>query len=442
MSCFSMRFLIRNDLTILLGLYFFSLPLGKTLWYPLFVMAFVGAVLFFRELFFEKKLSEGSLVLLNGGALIFVPALLSLLTSIDYSRSMTFIGTYPLFFLAGYFIYRRTTELASLKKLLYSLLTIFTLWGALVFWQFVDPSSPFSSNGGSHYQGIFSPNSLVKSSLGLGFILGTAFAFIVTGLWSLRRYKLSAVAAAVLILLCILSGTRSSWVSLLFVFVSGLAILLKQNYEDFYSLLLSSKRRVASTIVVISITLLVSFLTLQNTPKFTQTVKAFDTFSYENLDVALSGRVSLWDDAVEVGKTSPLTGVGVDNFRYAQPLLNEPAGQEWGWISDADPKSGHSLIGASHTHQFLLEAWAGAGAIGVIGLLLMYVYLARFTIQAIKNSSLVAIGTLLSFWAAFQPFNTQNNLYGGWTTAWYWVWLGLAVGFVYRSKTKANQPTD
>ena len=437
-----MRFLIRNDLPILLGLYFFLLPIGKTLWFPLFIMALVGGVLFFREFFFEKKVAEGSRVLLIGGSLIFVPAVLSLLTSIDHLRTLAFISTYPLFFLAGYFIYRRTSDLPSLTKLLYPLLTIFIFWGTLVFWQFIDPSSPFNSNNGSHYQGIFSPNSLVKSSLGLGFILGTAFAFIVTGLWSIRRYKMSVASAAALVLLCILSGTRSSWVSLLFVFVSSLAILLKHNYEKIYSLFLSSKKRMTSTVVVVAITLLVSFLTLQNTPKFIQTMKAFDSFSYENLDVALSGRVSLWEDAVEVGKTSPLTGVGVDNFRYAQPLLNEPAGQKWGWIKEADPKSGHSLIGASHTHQFLLEAWAGAGVIGVIGLLLSYVYLARFTIRAIKNSSLVGIGALLSFWAAFQPINTQNNLYGGWTTAWYWVWLGLAVGFVYRSRTKANQPTN
>ncbi len=45
-----MRFLIRNDLTILLRLYFFSLPLGKTLWYPLFVMAMVGMYLLVKEI--------------------------------------------------------------------------------------------------------------------------------------------------------------------------------------------------------------------------------------------------------------------------------------------------------------------------------------------------------------------------------------------------------
>ena len=227
-----LKVLQQNDFVILLSLYFFLLPIGKTLWYPLFVMAIVGGVLFFKEVFLEKKLAEGSRVLLIGGSLIFAPAVLSLLTSIDHSRTLTFISTYPLFFLAGYFIYRRTSDLPSLKKLLYPLLSIFILWGILVIWQFVDPSSPFNSNDGTHYQGIFSPNSLVKSSLGLGFILGTAFAFIVTGLWSIHRYKMSIAAAAVLILLCILSGTRSSWVSLLFVFLSGLAILFKQNYEN------------------------------------------------------------------------------------------------------------------------------------------------------------------------------------------------------------------
>jgi hypothetical protein len=44
-----MHALRKHDFTILLTLYFFLLPIGKTLWYPLFIMACIGSVLFYRE---------------------------------------------------------------------------------------------------------------------------------------------------------------------------------------------------------------------------------------------------------------------------------------------------------------------------------------------------------------------------------------------------------
>ena len=40
----------KHDFTILLTLYFFLLPMGKTLWYPLLVMAIIGGVLFYQEM--------------------------------------------------------------------------------------------------------------------------------------------------------------------------------------------------------------------------------------------------------------------------------------------------------------------------------------------------------------------------------------------------------
>ena len=209
-----MRFLRKHDFTLLLCLYFFLLPIGKTLWYPLFIMAIIGGTMFFKEVR-TASLEPGTKWLLGIGACIWIPAVLSTPGSIDVGRSMVFVGTYPLFFLAGYFLYKRLKQGVSIVPSLYIISSIALLWGTLAVWQYLDPTNPFGP-GGSHNQGMHTPNNpYYDGGLMMGVIMRSLFAFISIGLWARGHFVIALLAGLFIVGLCWISGTRSSWVSVI-----------------------------------------------------------------------------------------------------------------------------------------------------------------------------------------------------------------------------------
>ncbi|NRQ01158.1 O-antigen ligase [Marinobacterium sp. xm-d-530] len=419
-----MRFLIRNDLTILLGLYFFSLPLGKTLWYPLFVMAMVGAYLLVKEIR-DGGFSLGTKWLLFGGFFIWVPAIFSMINTVDFGRTLQFIGTYPLSFLAGYFIYNRLSDGVNVMSSVYVISVIVAFWGVLAIWQYVDPSNPFGP-GGSHNQGIHTrDNPFVDGGLMMGVILGSLFSFLVFALWARGLNLLAIFFGLFIICLVYISGTRSAWLSVLVTLCAVPVVALLRGFKP------SLKTYVVSLCLFSAVAIAGVFAYQQPglQIKLNQTLTVFSNPTREGLDNTLSGRVDIWDDAIQLGLSSPIVGTGVNNFRYAQPLLPDPAGTRW--ITEWN-KDGHELKGPSHTHQILLEAWSGAGVLGLVGLLAFFVWLARTTIQVGKTGSLLAVGALVALWAGFFPFNTHNNFYGGWMSAWFWVWMGISAGLIFR----------
>lgn len=74
------------------------------------------------------------------------------------------------------------------------------------------------------------------------------------------------------------------------------------------------------------------------------------------VDVALAGRVPIWETATRMARAHPVNGVGVRSFRYAYPSYAEP-GDPW-----VDPV--HNT-GAAHAHQIVLELVTETGVIGL-----------------------------------------------------------------------------
>jgi len=424
----AIRFLKSYDLTILLSLYFFLLPIGKTLWYPLFVMAIIGGCILFKELK-NGSPTSGTKWLLLGGSFVWVPAILSLINTVDVGRTFQFIGTYPLFFLAGYFIYKRLSAGVSVMPAVYVISAIVVFWGALAIWQYVDPQNPFGP-GGSHNQGIHTrDNPFVDGGLMMGVILGSLFAFLVFALMARGFTVLSIILGLFMIGLVYISGTRSAWLSVLVTLAAVPVVVLLRGFKP------SLKTYVVSLLLIVTVLFAGVFAYQQPglQVKLNQTLTVFSNPSREGLDRTLSGRVDIWDDAIQLGFSSPIVGTGVNNFRYAQPLLPDPAGTRW--ISQWN-KDGHELKGPTHTHQILLEAWSGAGSLGLIGLIMYFVWLARTSIQIGKTGSLLAVGALVALWSGFFPLNTHNNFYGGWMSAWFWMWMGISAGLIFKKEKK------
>ena len=170
--------------------------------------------------------------------------------------------------------------------------------------------------------------------------------------------------------------------------------------------------------------------------KIDDVINAFAHSDIESINRALSGRLDIWKDAINVGLLHPLTGAGADNFRFAQPLVAAPDSM---WIKEVLDNGEYRLRGAFHTHQFLMDAWAGTGAIGIVGMVLFYSGLAILLFKALRLGDEIAIGSMTAVWVVVFPLSVHNNLFGSWMSAWIWIWLGLALGSLY--KTQFNSET-
>ena len=434
----TVRFLKNHEFTLLFCFFYFLLGVGVTLWYPLFVMCVIGAFLFYAELRSHTGLTAESRWLLKIGACFLVPALISLPTSLDQLRTLKYILTYPLFMLAGYYLYRRVSAGVAIKPVIYFMILTILLWGAFSVWQFLDPNSPFSTRQG-HYQGIHSrSNEWVDGDLMLGTILASSVLFICAYLWVNGRKFASVIFFGLVVILILLAGVRSAWVSTLFVFLVIFAIGIYVSSG-------SVKSKILSTCLATCVSVGVVWATFSVSPylqsRWNQTTAAFSDISAHNLDSALSGRWVIWQDAVAVGLKRPLTGSGANTFRFAPPaLLDQPKSetQFFNKVDNSDPN--FRQTGAFHAHQALLDVFSGTGFPGLIGMILACTMIAGLTLRVWRTGDLTAIASIIGWWAAFLPFNTHYNFYGGWSTAWFWVWLGLAVGFFMRQKQqKANQ---
>jgi O-antigen ligase len=423
----------RHDFTILLCAYFFLLPMGKTLWYPLLVMAIIGGFILARELRSEEGLTGGTKWLLFGGACIYIPALASMLNTVDAGRTGVFLGSYPLFFLAGYFIYKRLANGIKIMPAVWIITAIVGIWGILAVWQYLDPTNNPFGPGVTHNQGIHNrDNQFVDGGLMMGVILGSLFAFLSIAIWSKGKHLAALVIGICIAGLIFISGTRSAWASVMvsiaavpvYAWISG----LRPNLKHFL---------VAGLAFI-----MIGFggYKLYQQPglstKLNQTLIFFQNPNWDSLDRTLSGRLTIWTDAVNLGKSSPLVGYGVNNFRFSQPLV---APENSRWVNDFSDRSDiHKEKGASHTHQMFLEAWSGAGSLGVLGLLIYFLFLAKTSINVSKAGNLVAAGALIALWAGFFPLNTHNNFYGGWMNAWFWVWMGISAGLIFRKTNEVE----
>ena len=409
--------------------YFFLLPVSKAMWLPLLIMAVWGALGFISELK-NKDVLSGTRWLMTAASFIYLPALVSLFGSIDAERTGKFLVGFPLLFLAAYFIFRGVRSIRSEKSLIVGLAVIVLFWGITVLWQILDPSNPFGPSHGARYQGIHTPdNPLFDGSLMLGAILGGLLPFIVLSLYEFGMRRRAWAMGSLIIVLILLSGTRSAWISSIFCFCSFV-------FLSFYRK--SQKKRVLVTRlvgIVVSVALIgVAGLQVGGLKdRINKTLIAFDGGSKEAIDEALSWRITIWEDAIALGNERPFTGYGVNNYRYAVPMLDSPKSARF----LSEDKSGRPK-GASHTHQIVLETLAGAGWIGVLGLFGFYLFLLRTTLRAFSTASLSCVGALLAIWASFLPLNTHNNFYGGWMIAWFWVWMGIAAGLLFRKVEPAK----
>ena len=418
---------------ILFVFFIFVLPIGNLLWLPLLLMCGFGAVYVFKlaATKIQPSRDERGFFLVFGA--FFIPALLSIFNSADVERTLNYLLTLPLFALAGLYAFISLKSSSSLGLIARVVLGLVLVAFAAQLWELLDPTSPFGHGTGGRYHGLFA--SAFGGNLKLPFI-AVALCMFCIGVFVEERSKwLIGLSSFVMITIVVLSGTRMVWLSLIylvgFVLIAGLIFKGKNSLKYFVPAILALASIVGGSILVAKNTALMD--------RVNQSIVMFTDFNYQNVNYALSNRLPMWETTIRMGIESPYVGTGANAWRYAYP--NYVPESSTGDLVELDPEQRPRAL-YLFPHQHVLEVFASAGLIGLVGLMIFYTILLKLTIRAYQTRNAVAFFTALGFWSYFFPLNTHHAIYSSWLTGWLWLWIGIIFGLVSRMPTNSGGKSE
>ena len=243
-------------------------------------------------------------------------------------------------------------------------------------------------------------------NLKLGLVLASLSPFLLFPL--ARRFGTGGwVAGAVAIgIVVLLAGARASWVTFALVLVfSGWRLLGWKRLLAVF----------AGGAVVLTALALVSPQVRDRVERTAQLATADES----GVDMALSGRLTIWKAALCMVRESPVNGVGVRGFR--QVYADHAVDGDW-LLEDG---------GAFHAHQLLLEVATETGAIGVLGWLAGLALLWRSARRRPAAARGQAWPVLLALAAMCFPLNTHYAFYSSWWGLFFWWLLAVAVAALH-----------
>lgn len=232
----------------------------------------------------------------------------------------------------------------------------------------------------------------------LGPVLALLLPFVLVGLQKKNKW-LRWSLVAVLILVILLSGTRSAWLMMAFVLAM---------YWWFHV----KGRRWLLLLKVAAMGLLASVVLWQVSDDFqdrmNRSVAAFQG-DVSGLDFALADRLPIWQTAINMFQTHPINGVGPRAFRKAYA----------DFASDEDVWMAQNTRGL-HAHHWFLELLAETGLLGLLLFILMAFKLMGMMWKNKNEPTVWAPSVALL--AAFLPVVSLYSLFSSfWSLCLWWV---------------------
>ena len=204
---------------------------------------------------------------------------------------------------------------------------------------------------------------------------------------------------ALLLLVVVLSGTRSAWLMAAFVMLGFWWTQVKG-------------RRLLLMVKSILFVALASALLWQFSPDFQQRIeRSAAVFQGDSagLDFALADRLPIWETAWKMFKSHPINGVGPRAFRKAYP---EYASGDDVWIENNTR--------GLHAHHWFLELLAETGLLGLLLFTAMAFILIQMMLKNKQNEHLWAPAVALA--AAFLPLVSLYSMFSSfWSLCLWWV---------------------
>ncbi|WP_154224600.1 O-antigen ligase family protein [Marinicella rhabdoformis] len=207
------------------------------------------------------------------------------------------------------------------------------------------------------------------------------------------------LVVAVLLLVIVLSGTRSAWLMAAFVMLAFWWTQVKG-------------RRLVLMVKSMLFLMVATLLLWKVSPDFKQRLeRSAAVFQGDSagLDFALADRLPIWQTAWEMIKAHPLNGVGPRAFRKAYP---DYAASNDVWLAQNTQ--------GLHAHHWLLEVMAETGVFGLLLFSAMAFILIQIMIKHKSNQCLWAPAVALV--AAFLPVVSLYSIFSSfWSMCLWWV---------------------
>ena len=366
----------------------FSIPFS-VLEFAIYVVAILFIWQYHKEV--KKQLSSFSLQSsIFWVALIIVGLSASVMISPDVPRSLGILKGWfvaPMLFVSMVYIYAKTLAGKRKQAFINDIIAVLAIAGAVIaliaLGYYVAANTTFDGRLTAFYQ---SPNQLAM------FLVPTFFAalFVKTPYCKVKNIGVTLIALAILL-------TQS--LGALIGIAAGLGVLLVQKYRK--------NMKKAYILGIIGTSLLLPLLSL--IPQAHTYIS--DTFGERS---SIAARMQIWESALDIGKSSPILGIGPGVFQeyYLENQEKYPPYLEWA---------------VPHPHNIFLTFWLYAGIFGAIGMIALTAYVLAHTQHPFVNTTLLAI------------------IAHGAVDATYWsgelsviAWLMLVLGIVHQNGTQAD----
>ena len=328
---------------------------------------------------------------------LWLPLLCALPDAANLSRASQTVFPYLRFLFAGLFIIQELSR--DRRRIEFVLAGVFFI---VLFWC-LDASLQFFLGQnllGYPYRsgditGMFYPKNTISHFCSA--LSGLCFFYILRHSAKSRAVWL---ALAPLFFVVLLGGRRAAWIML---------ALSASAFVVYACLAASNKRTMLTYTGLASLCLgaLLSLTILFHEPtnfRFKQTLGLFSG-DYKTMDIAVSGRLPLWQTAVTAFKLNPLNGIGPRGYRY---VYQDYSSAEDYWLNQ------------THPHLHILEIMAETGLIGLGGYFL-FLYLLLRGFMRRKNQA-AEFPYLLPVLVALFPLNAHLAFYGSiWASVSWWL---------------------
>jgi O-antigen ligase len=219
-----------------------------------------------------------------------------------------------------------------------------------------------------------------------------------------------ALSFALLLGAVMIAGMRAGWLTMALVLGTYMLLMLKRENREL--------RRTVFTIPALAVIVLsVSYFASPLFQERLNVTHAFTSGGEQTLDASSMERVPIFRAALKMYREHPVNGVGVRAFPAAYMVYAEPG--------DVHIEKSAGKSGATHAHNVVLEVMADTGSIGLLGLLLAILFLARLHRKTMPGERHDAFPFALAIVLILFPLNSHFAIYGTYTSSLIWFQAGL-----------------
>lgn len=388
----------RGSIAVVASLAFLGLlPFGGLYNVPLLVLCGLG-LLHLASRPREALGDEGLRLLLVLFLCIWLPMTIAAVDAVNPVHAWRKVGSFLVLFLAGAYVATALRRRVDLQRLLVGVLVICVFWSVDATWQFMRGFNllGFPYEGG-RVSGIFHPD------LKLGIVLVTMSPFVFEAMRRLARRSAWVLLALIPFFAAIaLSGSRSSWIVLLFVLAGQGWYLFRWAEGPVRG---RAVLRVAAVGALACGVLAYSFPQADGRMQDLLAERAapivdFARGDFRTSDGAFRARLTSWESAGRVFLDHWLNGVGPRGFRKVHP--------DYAPAHDVYVRQGRT---SNYPHLLVLEIAAEAGVIGLLGYLAALAVLMRRFLEMDRTGLAFGFPYLLACFVVLFPFTAHLAFY-------------------------------